>query len=616
MAGNKIILGKDHVDLKTQLESVAAEESQESAKPLPKPTYSVSAKKSAFKKTGATLGGGTMGGNSSGGAIQSAAQSPLYYDYRYSTPDKYYYPRNRVVANSIWRAIYLRDAAVAAATDLYAELPWSDFELVGIDDNNVRKIYEDMFSRLNLVPHLQEYARDFLITGELILHTIFDSSDGIWDRVVEHNPDYVRVEGVGLVKEQPLLWLQPTPEIKRLLNSKDPRVRKLQKAIPKELRQAALSGRDIPLSELNTTFIARKNNGTDIRGQSMYSRLFRTIMYEDFIVNASLAVAQRNAAPLRIFKLGDPNTGWLPTEDDEAAFAEMLSIAESDPLAAIVMHHNVSCDLVGVSDRVLLISKEWDFIERVKLLALGVSKSFLIGEASFASSVAGIQMLMERLSALRRKITNEWILNKLCTPIAEINEFYSTTKAQQDHRIRIKKDKRELIVPKIKWKKILDPAQETAILQVWRDLYDKGMLSEHTYASGAGVDLEAERKNKIEETEYRSKYPQIYGLPAQMKAPGTAVGQPRPGTKPVAPTAPAAPAPGGLPMPAASLSSKVAAAVRSEFDDPGRLNGDAPVDLDSILDSVEKHISATFGNTELNQVKIPAPDKSFLCGVD
>lgn len=346
-------------------------------------------------KKKAAAASGSLGGfaGNSGGAVQSASQSPLYYDYRYSTPDKYYFPRNRVVANSIWRSIYMRDPAIATATDMYAELPWSEFDIVGIDDKSIKETYESMFDSLDIIPKMQAFTRDYLITGELIIHAIFNSSKGFWDRVIPHDPDYVKVEGVPLLAEQPLMWLLPTPEIKNLLNSTDPRVRKLQKVIPREIRNAFRMNREIPLDGLNTTFIPRLNASTDIRGTSIYSRLFRIVMYEDFIVNASLAVAQRNAAPLRIFKLGDPNTGWLPDEEDEAAFMEMLSIAESDPLAAIVMHHNVSVDLVGVSDRMLLISKEWDFIERVKLLALGVAKSFLVGETSFACFEEGTPVI-------------------------------------------------------------------------------------------------------------------------------------------------------------------------------------------------------------------------------
>lgn len=308
------------------------------------PNYIVTKARGPIKRTAATLGGGEIAGASSNGAAQSVAQSPLYYDYRWSTPDKYYFPRNRVVANAIWREVYKRDPAVATATDMYAEMPWSEFHLSAIEDKSIMRIYEDMFNTINILPKLPDFTRDYFITGELVLHNIFNSTKGIWERVIPHNPDYVRIEGAGLAIEQPLLWLMPTPEIKRLLNSTDPRVRKLQRLLPKDVVSAFRANKEVILDSLNTTYLPRLNSSNDVRGTSLYTRLYRIIMYEDFIVNASLAVAQRNAAPLRIFKLGDPNTGWLPDEDDEAAFAEMLSMAEADPLAAIIMHHNVTAE--------------------------------------------------------------------------------------------------------------------------------------------------------------------------------------------------------------------------------------------------------------------------------
>jgi len=463
-----------------------------------------------FVRTGATSGGASPVNVAGSSASQSISQSPLFYDYRWSTPDKFYFPRSRAVANRIWREIYMRDPAVATATDAYSELPWSQFDLIGIDDGSIRKLYEDMFNDLNLVPKFQGFTRDYIITGELILHHIFNSKKGYWERVISHNPDYVRVEGIGLAIDQPLLWLRPTPEIKRLINSPDPRIAKLRKLLPKEVVSAFRVNKDVPLDSLNTVYIPRLATSSSVRGVSLYTRLFRIVMYEDFIVNASLAVAQRNAAPLRIFKLGDPNTGWLPDAEDEAQFAEMLSVAESDPMAAIIMHHNVSCELVGVSDRVLLISREWDFIERVKLLALGMAKSFLVGESSFASAIAGLQTLLERLAALRYKFEHDWLIQKLCKPVAEMNEFYKRTQSELEHRIRIQKpeQERELIVPKIKWHKGLEPAQDTSILNVWDRLYEYGIISRRTFASGAGIDLEQERKNIIEEAEYEQKQKQ------------------------------------------------------------------------------------------------------------
>lgn len=496
-----------------------------------------------IRRTATSLSGPSAGVSGSG-SIQSIAQSPLYYDYRWSTPDKFYFPRNRVVANSIWREIYKRDPAVAIGTDMYAELPWSEFELTGIEDKEVLHTYEDMFTKLNIVPKLTNYTRDYLVTGELVLHNMFNSTKGVWERIIPHNPDYIKVEGVGFIMDQPLLSIIPTPEHKRLVNSTDPRVKKLLKLLPSSLINAFRAGKDNPLDALNTTFLPRLNSSTDLRGTSLYTRLFRVIMYEDFIVNASLAVAQRNAAPLRIFKLGDPNTNWIPDQDDEASFAEMLSMAESDPLAAIIMHHNVSCELVGVTDRVLLISREWDYIERVKLLALGVSKAFLVGETSFASAVAGLQTLMERLLSLRNKFEKDWIISKLCDPIAKIQEFYRRPQAEVDHWIRVKKplDEYELMVPKIRWRKSLEATQDVAILNIWRDMKDRGIVSERTYATGAGVDLNTERKNAIEEKKYKEDHPEIYGIPQPQ--------QQAPGAKP--PMKPGAPVPPGPAMPGAS----------------------------------------------------------------
>jgi hypothetical protein len=483
------------------------------------------------------------------GSSSSMAQSPLFYDYRWSSPDKYYFPRNRVVANSIWREIYKRDAAVAIATDMYSDLPWSKFDLTGIEDDSIRKFYESMYNELNVVPKLQTFTRELLVTGELILHMIFNSIKGYWERVISHDPDYIRVEGVGLALEQPLMWLRPTPEIKKLVTSADPRVRKLQSVLPKELLMSFRMNKEVPLDPLNTTYIPRLNFSRDVRGMSLYTRLYRIVMYEDFVVNASLAIAQRHAAPLRIFKLGDPQTGWLPDEDDEAAFTEMLSIAEGDPLAAIVMHHNVSCELVGVQDKVLLISKEWEFIERVKLLAMGVSKAFLVGETSFAASVAGLQTLLERLATLRNKIEHDWLVRKVMKPVAEMNEFYKRPESELAHRLRIKSpDQMELIMPKLKWHKNLDPTQDVAILNIWRDLKERGLISERTYTAGAGVDIDAERKNISEEKIFKEKHPEIYGLPSTQTAPGL------PGGKPGAPPGGKAPAL-GAPAPTAPRSS-------------------------------------------------------------
>jgi len=455
----------------------------------------------AFPKTASVLPGGATSGS---GATNSISQSPLFYDYRYSTPDKFYFPKERAIANSVFRDMYRRDPTIAIGTDVYAELPWSNFEIDGIEDTTVRNLYEDMFTDLNLVPKFPTFTRDFLVTGEFIPHNIFNSNKGYWERVISHNPDYIEVQGLGLVADQPLLWMHPTPEILNLINSPDPRVQRFVRALPSSLVNAFRSGQKILLDNLNTGYFPRQSTSDKVRGESFYTRLFRSTMYEDFTVNASLAVSQRNAAPVRLIKLGDPSpNGWMPTDEDVDAFMEQLSMAEVDPLAAIVTHPFVSIDYIGVADKAMLISREWEFIERVKLLAMGMAKSFLVGETSFAAAVAGLQTLIDRLNSFREAWEYGWLIEKICKPIAEMHDFYERPQSQLEHRIRIDKpEERKLIVPKIRWAKNLESTQDTALLGVWRDLKERGILSDRTYAVGAGVDLETERRNKKEEEAY------------------------------------------------------------------------------------------------------------------
>jgi len=439
---------------------------------------------------------------------QSTAMVPIYYDYRFSTPDKYYFPKDRFNANSTWRDIYRRDATIGIATDMYSELPWSDFDIEAVDDPKIQQCYEDMFTDLALAPQMPLFSKDFLIHGEFVGHSLFNETKGYWDRIISHNPDYVKVMGVGLASAQPLCWLRPTPDFVRLMNTPDPRVRKYLNTIPGEVLRSFKMGKEVYLEPMNTTYMPRKNTSQEVRGISVYTRLFRINMYEDFVMNASLSIAQRNAAPLRLFKMGDVSRpdGWMPGAEDIQAFTNLLATSETDPFAALITHPYITVDYVGVSDKVLLISREWEFIERVKLLAFGVSKAFLVGETSFASSVAGLQTLLERLANFRLMFEVNLMRDKLAKPVAEMNDFYEHSQAELDHRVRVKnKAERRLVLPTFKWKKSLEPTQDQSLMNTWRDYKERGLISDKTYLAGGGVDIEIERRNLIEEIEYKEK---------------------------------------------------------------------------------------------------------------
>lgn len=458
-----------------------------------------------FQGTGGTFTGPDIMTGVNVGALKgkTITSAPIYYDPRYATPDKFYFPRTEVQANAIWRHLYETDAAISVATDLFAELPWSTFDLVGISDKKILALYQDMMGCLNLELHLEGLTREFLKLGKVIPHLIFDENKGYFVRLGTFDPDYVKVTPVPFMGEEPILDLKPDPSMRAFMKSQDPRALAIKARLPAFLRDRILSNTPIPLQNTNTTYLARKTSPYRVIGVSLYTRLFRIQMFEDFLVNASIAVAQRNAAPLRVFVLGDPQTGWLPTEDDISQFAELLSIVETDPYAALIYHTGLNrVEYVGVSDKLMSISREWDFIERVKFLALGVSRSFLVGEVSFATALAGLQALLDKLQALRLKFESAWIYPKILEPVARINGFYARKKVELEHRIRLKKSDADLIVPVIKWDKTLDTTQDTTLLNIWSDLQSRGIISKRTLLAGAGINLDVERANLEEEYRY------------------------------------------------------------------------------------------------------------------
>ena len=61
-------------------------------------------------------------GNSGTGTGQILTSTPMYYDPRFYTLDRFYFPRSKEQAYSIWELFYDRDPACGVAVDLFGDL--------------------------------------------------------------------------------------------------------------------------------------------------------------------------------------------------------------------------------------------------------------------------------------------------------------------------------------------------------------------------------------------------------------------------------------------------------------------------------------------------------------
>lgn len=331
------------------------------------------------------MGVSPFGSGGGGGSSMYHMQRP--YMPGVESPDRVQYPRTREEANRAWRLFHETDPIFGTAMDMYAEMLVSDFDVIVGDDKSseIRNTLEYMCQTTNLMDRLRYIIREYLVLGEAIPHNFFDDSLGIWTYIAMHNPDFIEVLDSPIVNMDPIISFIPDESLRSMMSAGTPEAREFRARLPADFVSRILARQKIRLSPLNCTFIPRKLHPYQTRGTSLASRMWRIFMVEDAVYNSTIATFRRHASPVKVLKLGDPATGWIPAPGAETKLLEMLNRAEVDPHSWLIYHYGINFETWGTTDKSITIGKEHDVIERVKLLALGLSKSFMTGEVTYAS---------------------------------------------------------------------------------------------------------------------------------------------------------------------------------------------------------------------------------------
>jgi SPP1 gp7 family putative phage head morphogenesis protein len=443
----------------------------------------------------------TTGQYNTGQYIQT--QRP--YQPEYDSPDRQSYPVHRILANRYWRLFHKLDPIIGTAIDIYSEMPWSKFQLGGDGvDGEIRKGFEAQVEETQLLSVLPYFSREYLVTGEAVPHCIFDETKGHWTHVSLHNPDQLEVIDAPFLHMNPIVEFVPDDRLRQIVNSSDPSLMEVKKSMPPELAARIQSGQNIPLDELNVTFMARKLHSYDTRGTSILSRLWRILMYEDAIFSASIATARRHASPVKVVKLGNERTGWIPGPQAEMKMADLLAKAELDPHAYIITHYGVAFEAWGTTDRTMNITRELDTIERMKLVGLGISKALVMGEVTYASAEKGLTVFQHRLKTMRNMVEAQWLIPKYFRAVSKINGWKKVEKSQIAHRYRIVSkdtDDSQYVVPTIEWENSLSPRVDVEMQKAIEALERLNIKISKTtkMATVAGLSYEKEQKKLKEE---------------------------------------------------------------------------------------------------------------------
>jgi hypothetical protein len=495
-----------------------------------------------------------MGGASSwspgGGTTMFQTQRPYFPEVEDSSRQQY--PHDRRRANALWRMFYRYDPVFGNAVEMYADMLVSDFDIVVPKEASpeIKETLEYMCEKCKIVEVMKQIVIEYLTIGEVFPHLFFSEELGIWNYCGFHNPDYIDVKDAPLINMDPILTYEPDERLRELLVDTSPEAQEIRKKFPTQFVQKIVARQPIRLAPTNVSFIARKMHPYDERGMSLASRLWRIWMVEDAVYRSTIETFRRNAAPLKIVKLGDPASGWIPSPEKEAQFLQMLAQCENDPAAVLVWNYGVSFEAWGTNERATTIRGELDTIEKVKMQALGISKSIMDGSSTFASQKSGLQIFLRRLLSLRQYIEQVWLMPKFFRPISEANEWIKATNDDDadPHTMRRQssdiKAETQYIMPKLVWSNQLDPQVDSDILNAYATLEKVfGIkLSKSTVCAAVGLDFDDEHEKELAEfKDLESKDRQQLGDALKKKhdeqvakpgAGGGAAGAPGSGAKP------------------------------------------------------------------------------------
>jgi hypothetical protein len=389
----------------------------------------------------------------------------------------FYLPYDRKTLNQ-WIRYYARfDPYVGNCVDLHGEFPMSDFHFTGVSDKSVLEAYEEMKEETNMLQYCFEASREYELLGEVFSFWAWDEDELTWKSYTILNPDLLELKLLSWGSGAHAVYTyDPPQELKELVKDRDPRVlEQIQETMDPIVFDNIMANKRIPLDDFNMLSMVRRESPYESRGTSIIVRCLKDLMYKDKLREAQYAIAEQQITPVQLWKIGDPASGYMPTDEDLDQFRETIMAGRQDPLFTLVTHGAVNLDLIGYTGKLLNILPEMEWVSKQVLVAMFASDAMISGEGpTYSNAFVAFKVIQGRYQSKRDKFVQNF-RNKLFKPFAKAREMWASTPAQLSHRIR--SDKKVPLIPGIEWNFKLDLTDQTSRIQYLMQLNDKNKLA-------------------------------------------------------------------------------------------------------------------------------------------
>ncbi len=407
----------------------------------------------------------------------------------------------------IYNDIYTYDLA-GAVVDLIANLPYSEFNLVGIDDPAIIEGYEKAIAGLHLDQLMPAITTDYLVNGAFVGSLNWDDVNSRFTALMPHNLDDCEIIDVGIFGAEPIINLELGDAFAEVMAKRgDPRVDRIINNLPKYLQDGMNSG-SLELNPATTMYIPRRGKSDTNLGYSYFNRILTIHLLEKALIKGTIETAQRRQRAIMHIQAGIEDS-WEPTSEELNDLASYFQAADLDPISGIVVTRNgVNISDVKQGHDFWAWDETFDFATNAKMRALGVNEAILSGDASFNTLEAALSSFIDNIATIRNRLTQEVFVNKLFAITAYKNNYRVDNKSNNVTQVLSRVNPLKTVaaninsnmdigdlsqyqIPTVQWVKQLKPKADKDYLDILNDLSEKGIpISLRMFAAAGGENID------------------------------------------------------------------------------------------------------------------------------
>lgn len=413
-----------------------------------------------------------------------------------------------------YRDIYLFDNTAGSAVDIMSRFPFSSWKLRGLESKELEP-FEEALEQLNIQTMMPLISTAHLVDGYFCGSLVFNPGTKQFIDTLIHDALSCAVIPSPFYGIDPTINVRVGQSAQQFMHDTSEYARQYMNQMPRQFIEMLKSGA-FTLDPVTTWFVPRRST-TDRAYTSYMHRILPMYLIEKTLFRGTLTEAQRRQRAMTHLTAGDDQ--WTPTTEELGELVHMFQQAEYDPLGGWVSTRNAvqAVDIRPGGD-----FWKWtdmaDILVPYKLRALGISESFLSGEASYAAAESAYSTFLESMNSYRVDLTERVFYSKLFPLIAVVNGMYKDPGLGRAKSGKIldflfnRRNRNNLKMPQLHWDKELEAKGEENMAELLEHASEKGVpIPLKMWMAAAKIDPEALIRDLEEDKELRKRLEKYTG---------------------------------------------------------------------------------------------------------